>query len=193
MNDISKTIEAKSDQLNADDLISGGRTVKITSVALVNGDQPLAIHYEGDNGKPFKPCKSMRRVLIKCWGSDGNSFIGQTMTLFRDDSVTFGGQAVGGIRISHVTGIDKDITMSLTASRKSKKPYTVRVLKEEPAVNVNAVIKAGTEAANKGVAAFTVWGKKLTTKERSIISSNAINELNAIAKLVDKDENDDII
>ena len=27
---------------------------------------------EGDNRKPYKPCKSMRRVMVHCWGADGN-------------------------------------------------------------------------------------------------------------------------
>jgi len=125
MIDMKQTIIAKSDQLNADDLIGGGVTIKVTKVTLLAGEQPVAVHYEGDNGKPWKPCKSMRRVLVGVWGGDGSQYIGRSLTLFRDPSVSFGGQQTGGIRISHMSDISEPITMSLTASRNSKRPFRV--------------------------------------------------------------------
>ena len=128
MVDMSKTIVAKSDQLNADDLIGQSLTIRVTGVSLLAGEQPVGISYEGDNGKPYKPCKSMRRVLVGVWGMDGSAYIGRSMTLYRDETVLFGGAEVGGIRISHLSGIDKPVTMSLAATRKSKKPFTVRPL-----------------------------------------------------------------
>lgn len=128
MVDISETIMADSNQLNAIDLIAGPKTIKVTGVKVLKGDQPVAISYEGDNGKPYMPCKSMRRVLAHCWSTDGNKYIGKSMTLYNDPDVTWAGQKVGGIRISHLSHIKKDITVSLTASKMSKKPYTVKVL-----------------------------------------------------------------
>mgnify|MGYP000952184106 CR=1 FL=1 len=74
--DLSKTIAPKSDQLNADDMISGPRTITVTSVKLAAEDQPVSIHFVGDDGKPYKPCKSMRRVLVKAWGPDGAQYPG---------------------------------------------------------------------------------------------------------------------
>lgn len=135
MTDLRKTIIPKSDQLNADDLIGTTKTIKITKVSLAAGEQPIAINYEGDEGKPYLPCKSMRRVLVNVWGPDGNDFIGRSMTLYRDDKVTWGGMAVGGIRISHMSHIDHDVTMALTATKSSRKPFTVKPLalqKEAP-------------------------------------------------------------
>lgn len=129
--DLSKTIEAKSDQLNSDDFIGTGPiTIKVTKVSGVAGDQqqPIAINYDGDNGKPYKPCKSMRRVLVQVWGNDGASYVGKSMTLYRDASVKFGGIDVGGIRIAAMSDIDKPITMALTASKASRKPFTVQPL-----------------------------------------------------------------
>ena len=61
--DITDTIKPKSDQLNADDLISGPITVKIVKVSKVSGDQPIVIEIEGDY-QPFKPCKSMHSGQI---------------------------------------------------------------------------------------------------------------------------------
>lgn len=125
------TIVPKSDQLNADDLIGGTRTITLTKVHLTGEEQPVALHFEGDNGKPYKPGKSMRRVLVQLWGPDANAYAGRSMTLFRDDKVMFGGVAVGGIRISHMTHIDRDITIALTTTRANRKPFTVRPLKVE--------------------------------------------------------------
>lgn len=128
--DLRATIAPKSDQLNFDDfLATGAITVKITDVkGASDPQQPVSIHYEGDNGKPYKPCKSMRRVLVFVWGADGKKYIGRTMTLYGDSKVVFGGQAVGGIRISHMSDIDQPVTLALSASKASKKPFTVQPL-----------------------------------------------------------------
>lgn len=130
MVDMSQTIAPKSDQLNADDLIGGPRTVTVTRVSGNDGnaEQPVNIFFEGDNGKPFRPCKSMRRVMVKIWGADASKYAGRSMTLYRDPKVKWGGMEVGGIRISHMTGIDKPETMALTASKQARKPYTVQPL-----------------------------------------------------------------
>ncbi len=128
MIDIAATCAPKSDQLNADDLIAGPRTITITAVKLAAEDQPVAIHFQGDDGKPWKPCKSMRRVLMRAWGADGAQYVGKSATLFLEPGVRFGGAEVGGIRISHLSHIDKSLTMALTVTRASKKAYTVKPL-----------------------------------------------------------------
>ena len=122
------SIIAKSDQLNSDDLIAGSQTIKITGVRVTASDQPVTINYEGDGGKPFKPCKSMCRVLIMVWGDDGENYIGKSLTVFRDTSVKWGGVAVGGIRISHMEGLSEKRVVSLTITRGSKKPFTIMPL-----------------------------------------------------------------
>ena len=129
MNDMNAVIEPKSDQLNADSLIGGPITITITKVAIRPGtEQPVSIFFEGDNGKPYKCCKSMARVMVQCWGADANEYVGRTMTLYRDPAVLWGGMAVGGIRISHMTHIDATMTMALTATKGSKKLFTVKPL-----------------------------------------------------------------
>lgn len=106
MTDLSQTITPKSDQLNADDLIAGPRTIKVTKATVNQGaEQPASIFFEGDNGKPYKPGLSMRRVLVRAWGVNASAYVGRRMTLYRDDNVKFGGVAVGGIRISHMSDI----------------------------------------------------------------------------------------
>ena len=78
---LKDTIAPKSDQLNADDLLTGPMTVQITSVSRGNSEQPVVIGISGGY-QPFKPCKSMRRVMISIWGDNGAEWIGQSMTLF---------------------------------------------------------------------------------------------------------------
>jgi hypothetical protein len=129
--DMSQFTEAKSDQLNADDLIGSPRTVTITKVVGTGGDQPVSIHYQGDNGKPFKPCKTIRRVLIGVWGKYANEYIGKSMTLYRDDRVTFGGLETGGIRISHMSGIDKETVVVVMKTKGKKAGIKILPLKVE--------------------------------------------------------------
>ena len=170
--DISATVAPKSDQLNADDLIVGPRTILITAVkaraSTGQGDQPVAVHFEGDNGKPYLPCKSMRRVLLYVWGSNGNAYVGRSMTLFRDESVVFGGAAVGGIRISHMSEMQRSVTLSLTASKASRKPYVVQPL----------VVAAPAKAAKKEATAEEKMTKALKTLDTivaDIVSSEDVD------------------
>lgn len=124
---LADTIIPKSEQLNADDLIAGPITVTIEGVKRSSSpDQPIDILISGN--RPFRPCKSMRRVLISVWGDKGSEWIGQSMTLYRDETVKYGGVAVGGIRISHVTGIDKRQSFMLTAARTKREMYSVNPL-----------------------------------------------------------------
>lgn len=118
------TIVAKSDQLNADDLIAGPITVRVTGVQIFdnNSDQPVAVSIEGH--KPYKPCKGMRRLLISQWGDEESQWIGQSMTLFRNPDVKYAGKKTGGIQVSHLTNLKDDngnpvdyTTFMLTMSR----------------------------------------------------------------------------
>lgn len=132
MVDLTKTLEAKSNQLNAADLIAAPRTIKITKVSAGNKEQPIAINYEGDDGKPYYPSKGMRRAIAAIWGVKGDSYIGRSMTLYNEPTVRWGGIEVGGIRISHMSHMTKPISLALTISRTSKQAYEVKPLKVEP-------------------------------------------------------------
>lgn len=129
MNDMRAVIVPKSDQINADDLLGGPMTITVTKVEIRPGtEQPVSIHFEGDKGKPYKPCKSMARVMVHCWGPDASQYVGRSMTLYCDPKVMWGGLAVGGIRISHLSHLDATQTMALTATKGSRKPFTVKPL-----------------------------------------------------------------
>ena len=171
MLDMRKTIVIKTDQLNADDLLGGPRTIKLREVKAMNsGEQRAHLFFDGDNGKPYKPNTSMLKVLCAVWGPDGNEWVGRSMTVFNDPSVTWGGQAVGGIRISHLSHIEKKTTVVINASRSAKKPYTVEPLTnqaesapdsanqaDKPKISYGDALSDAKLYASKGKEAFTKW------------------------------------
>jgi hypothetical protein len=134
MIDMTSYIAAKSDQLNADDLMDSPRTITITKVTAQadSADQPVSIHYEGGEGRPFKPCKTVRRIMVALWGKDASKYVGRSMTLYRDPTVSFGGMQVGGIRVSHMSHIDSDKTVALLVTRGRKAPFKVKPLVNAP-------------------------------------------------------------
>lgn len=150
VNNLRDTIVPKSDQLNADDLIAGSMTVKITAVKRGDAEQPISIEILGQ--RPYKPCKSMRRVLIAAWGDDGALWVGRAMTLYNDPEVKFGGVKVGGIRISHLSDIPNDLSMSLTATRGKRAEYRVKKLTEAvyPAADFDKNLSAWAKVISEG-------------------------------------------
>ena len=126
--DLSKTIEAKSDQLNADDLLGIHKILKITAIKAGSADQPIIINFEGDQGKPYKPSKGMRRVLVSAWGPDGGSYVGRSIEVYNEPTVTWAGQAVGGIRISRMSDIKNTIVVPLALTRGKKVPLKISPL-----------------------------------------------------------------
>lgn len=131
ISNLRDTITPKSDQLNADDLIGMNKIITVTGVTRGNAESPLFIHYQGDDGRPFKPCKSMRRIMIFAWGEDGNIWVGRSVSLYCDASVKYGGKVVGGIRINEISHIDKPINVNLTATRGVKKEYKIAILQQQ--------------------------------------------------------------
>lgn len=129
--DMTAFIEAKSDQINADDLISGPRTITITRVSQGSAEQPVNVSFEGDDGKPFRPCKTVRRIMVAVWGPDAKDYVGRSMTLYRDPKVKFGGMEVGGIRVSHMSHIDDARTLALMATKGKRIPYKVLPLRQD--------------------------------------------------------------
>ncbi len=190
MIDLRGTIKPKSDQLNADDLIGGPVTIRITGVAVGEGEQPVSISFDGDGGKPFKPGKSMRRVLVNLWGPDGAAYIGRSLTIYRDEQVVFGGVEVGGIRISHMSHLQRETTMALTATKAKRKPFTVRPLvvekpADKAAIAVDALlarIAAGEDVTNDAkVAEQRAWLTKnrpeLAEKINAALAEPAAEEI----------------
>jgi hypothetical protein len=132
--DMAASIEPKSDQMNAEDLLSGPRTFTITDVRPGPGpDQPVWVYFaEFPQGRPFKPSKTVRRIMVVAWGLDTAVYIGKRMTLFRDPDVRFGGADVGGIRVSHMSGIERPLKIQLAVTKGRRAPFVVEPLPAAP-------------------------------------------------------------
>lgn len=129
MTDVSFALEAKSDQLNAVDIMAADREIRVRDVKVRKGDQPVSVYFDGDNNRPWKPSKGMLRILAGAWGQDSGNWIGKSAALFYEPSVTYAGKPVGGIRIRSLSDIDpKGLQFSLTINRQKREPYFVPLL-----------------------------------------------------------------
>jgi len=149
IHDLRDTIIPRSDQLNSEQLLGGPMIITVTDVRVGGGEeQPVSIFHDTYPDRPYKPCKTMRKVLILAWGPDGTKWIGKSMELYNDPSVKFGGEAVGGIRIRALSDIPKDIKVSLTATKGRKALHEIGLLRQSPElVKTLAAIGAATDKA----------------------------------------------
>jgi hypothetical protein len=89
------------------------------------------------------------------------------MTLYNDPEVKFGGEQVGGIRISHMTDIKADIRVSLTTTRGKKAATSVRKMDRPASVDHVGLINAAADM-DELKAAFKAAIS--STKDRSLIA-----------------------
>jgi len=140
--DLTESIAPKSDQLNADDLISGPVTVTVQEVVQGTAEQPVDVRLVEFPGRAYRPSKSMRRVMVMAWGAEASTYAGRRITLFRNPEITFGRDKVGGIEISALSHIEKPLTVALTATRGKRKNFTVAPL-AAPALARDWLTEAG--------------------------------------------------
>lgn len=161
-NDLSSTVLAKSDQLNADDLIEP-ITIMVTRVDKVAAkDQPVHIHSAGR--QPFKPCLTMRRMLIAAWGKYKDDWVGRSMVVYCDPEVMWAGKAHGGIRVSHVSHIDGPVSKMLQVTRGRKSMFTLLPL----AVEDHSAIVEQYKATPGGDPKTELWDT-LTNEQQAAI------------------------
>lgn len=187
MSDISNlrdTITPKSDQLNAEQLLGGPITITVTGVRRGDtAEQPIILDHDQDPDRPYKPCKTMRKVLVALWGDDGRAWVGRSMVLFNDPNVKFGGVMVGGIRISHLSHIERDTTLALTATKGKKASHLIkRLVLADGGDDLASARQKLQTAADNGLpalqAAWTATPKRL----QSLIGREGLAELKADAE-----------
>jgi len=176
--DLTESIAPRSDQLNSDDLITGPVTVTITEVKAGNPEQPVEVHLQEFPGRPYKPSKSMRRVLVQAWGAEASAYTGRRLTLFRNPEITFGRDKVGGIEIAAMSDLPKRLTVSLMVTRGKRKPFSVAPLPDAPKQAADAIpdeVVSNTEKALKDGALgdYLVW---LTEQGAPAHILNYVNE-----------------
>jgi len=164
--DMMQAIKPKSDQLNADDLIAGSMHIFIRDVKIKSEgqDQPVSVYFDGDNGKPYKPCKSMARAMVALWGAESKNYVGKCLKLFRDNNVSWGGVKVGGIRISHASHIDQPIIFPLSESKNKRVLYKILPIEFDMAIKLK-----GDDSAAQGIKQYTNFLATLTPEQKASI------------------------
>ena len=161
--DLTESIAPRSDQVNADDLIAGPITYTVREVVNGKAEQPFDFLLV-ETDRAYRPSKTMRRVIVAAWGPDASKYAGRRLTLYREPSIKFGGQTVGGIRISAMSHIDKRVEVLAQVTRGKREKFSVEPLPEPSRVDqlraewkhVDDARKAEIEAE---VAALTKGGE----------------------------------
>lgn len=194
--DVTKMCAAKSDQINAIDLISGPRIAKITDVKIfTETDQPIHVVLDGDTKRPWKCSKTSVRTLAALYSNDASKWIGKHIEIYCDETVLWGGQPVGGIRQSKAEGLTSPKRLMLTKSRTKKETVVINPLSadeiaehyekknedEEPKLDEGEVRSDARDAARQGKESFKAWWKDATSEQRQI-ANGIIDELKALTE-----------
>lgn len=132
MTDVSFAMQAKSDQLNAVDILGADRIIRVRDVRVVKSEQPVSVYFDGDNNRPWKPSKGMIRILGAAWGTDSTAWIGRSALIYCEPSVKYAGQEVGGIRIRALSDIPAaGLRATIAISKQKREPYPVQFLNTE--------------------------------------------------------------
>jgi hypothetical protein len=121
---MTESIQARSDQINADDLISGPATFTIKRVVGGKAEAPFDFLLE-ETDRAYRPNKTMRRVIAAGWGKETDAYPGRRLTLYREPTIVFGGKTVGGIRISHMSHIDGQVDVMAQVTRGKREKFVV--------------------------------------------------------------------
>jgi hypothetical protein len=127
--DLSQSIEARSDQINADDLIAGPVTYTVREVVAGKAEAPFDFLLT-ETERAYRPSLTMRRVIVAAWGPDTKAYTGRRLTLYREPSITFGRDVVGGIRISHMSDLPngKPVEIQAQVKRGKREKFVVQPL-----------------------------------------------------------------
>lgn len=180
------TAEPRSDQWNADDFIGGPRTFTVASVKVGTAEQKYDIELTEGGGRWWRPPLTMLRLLIAAWGDEASEWTGRRVTLYRDESIKFGSDAVGGIRISHMSHLpgNKPLSAMLTSTRGRRAKHTVQPLPDAAPAEAKQPTAAGVI---KGFTAYDVTAQQLEAKigrPRTEWTADDIAALAALGKAI---------
>jgi len=185
MADVSFALAAKSDQLNALDIVGAEPVIRIRDVKVQNGQQqPVWVYFDGDNNRPWKPCKGMLRVLAGAYGNDSAAWIGKRARLYYDNTVKYAGEEIGGIRIRSLSDIDaRGLAFSLRLNQKKTIPYHVPLLvvedKPYPADRFDKALAKMGEAMQAGT--MTLQQVIAQCQKTGTLTADQMQRLEALA------------
>lgn len=144
--DLTESIQARSDQINADDLVTGPQTYTIREVIGGRAESPFDFMLV-ETDRAYRPSKTMRRVIVAAWGPEAKAYTGRRLTLYREPTIKFGGQTVGGIRVSHMSHIEQRVEVMLQTSRGKREKFVVEPLPELTTAERVAALRTEWKAA----------------------------------------------
>ncbi len=169
------TAEPRSDQYNADDFVQGPREFTVAGVRAGTAEQKYDILLDGET-RCWRPPLTVLRLLMAAWGDEATTWVGKRVRLYRDPTIRFGKDLTGGIRVSHLSGIDKPLTVSLTATRGKRASHTVEPLPD--VAPAHAEPTAADVAASTDVLALKAMWRASGPERRAQIEAR-VSELNA--------------
>jgi len=134
--DITPALAPTSDQLDAVELVKP-RTFTIdtgSALGTREGKKVAEIRLV-DFDRVWRPSKGMLDVLAACWGTDAKAWVGHRVTVYNDPDVMFGRERTGGVRISHLSHIDKarDVTIRAAGAGRKQKWHVEPLTESAPA------------------------------------------------------------
>lgn len=173
--DLRASVIPNSDQLNYEDVQSTVITAVVTAVTSGSKEQPVNVHLAGFDGRPYKPSKTMRRLIIAGWGDRADDWIGKSLSIKGDPSIRFGGVAIGGIRVIALSDISDPFSLMLSTSRGKRSEYRIEKLK------IQNVAEKPKRSSSDILTAFTEW----VSNESD--SDQILQKLNSAKKLMSPD------
>lgn len=196
MTDVGFALEAKSDQLNAVDIMGAEPVIRIRDVKVKQGDQPVSVYFDGDNNRPWKPSKGMLRVLAGAWGRDSSAWVGKYAQLYFEPTVRYAGKEVGGIRIRALSDIDqRGLSFALRISQKQTEPYHVPRLE----------VQANEYPADRFEKALPVMAEKMKAGEMTLqqviaqcqktgqLTQDQLRQLESVAPVEIHEDDDEVM
>lgn len=164
-----------SDHITSELFTAGPDTFTIAGVVetTLEGDkQRHAVQLKELNGKTWVPALTVLKALASIWGMETSNWVGQRLTLYRDPKVKIGKEVVGGIRVSHVTGITEPKTVKVKGAMNRPVSYTFQPLPDaasaptQDTISQQAWQEISSLAAEKGIDQPGPWaaeqlGRKL--------------------------------
>ena len=196
MTDVGFALEAKSDQLNAVDIMGAEPVIRIRDVKVKQGDQPVSVYFDGDNNRPWKPSKGMLRVLAGAWGRDSSAWVGKYAQLYFEPTVRYAGKEVGGIRVRGLSDIDqRGLSFALRINQKQTEPYHVPLLE----------VKSQEYPADRFEKALPVMAEKMKAGEMTLqqivaqcqktgqLTQDQLRQLEEMAPVEISEEDDEVM
>jgi hypothetical protein len=158
-------IKKNTDQLNYEDFLGGiTRLVTIKAVERGRKEAQYDIAIEGDD-RYWRPPATVLKQLVLAYGDNAQDWVGQSAMLYGDPDVKMAGKKVGGIRVSHLSHIEKPLTASLSVTRGQTGVFTIDPLPANVLPPTESAIACATDKDQ-----LREWHRQFPTLRESILA-----------------------